>query len=308
MKIFIHSCHAGLEYDQARMLTDMGHEVSGIFDIGSEQKPKIKGITDKNGKAGNADLYLLHQCEDFPERSADYATKYGKPVITMAFGQGGNDSHAKMATVLKDIPNTFLCAYSETAVNIYKKLGCSTNDKVHFIRFGKRLTEFGPWSGVDHSCLVACNSIHKRGDACGWPIVAMLRQSGINVKLVGHETEEVGGLGLVSDKELKDLFRQAYVAFVPGTVPAQYTLTMMEAAASGTPIIAWDSGCGLGDENLGLHTVKTLQEAVAAIKLAMDDDLNRAGLHGLSVNAAKKHFDEKKVVKKWGAMLDSLCT
>ena len=71
-KIFIKSSHASLEYDQARMLVDLGYKVGGDFDIGSKQRKKIEGVTDRNSNVEDFDIVLLHQTPDFEIVMANY--------------------------------------------------------------------------------------------------------------------------------------------------------------------------------------------------------------------------------------------
>ena len=97
MRIYLHSCHAVLEYDQARMFTDLGHEVTGVFDIGSVQRPKVEGVTDHNTEyqAASIDVVVMHQTADFALRGAQYAVD-GTPTIAIAFGQGCDRQHAAL--------------------------------------------------------------------------------------------------------------------------------------------------------------------------------------------------------------------
>jgi len=304
MKIYLHSCHAVLEYDQAKMLMGLGHEVVGLFDVGSEQRPKIKGVTDRNVEFDDGvDLFLVHQLEEFERRAVAYAS-LGKPVVVMAFGQGSREQHRLLAQSMHRYKNLHVCAYSVKDHAIYCEEGAPC-EQLRLIRFGKDLKEFGKWKGGTPRVLVMCNDIHRRGEACGWDVVHKLSARGLPITLCGNNTDKqdyMPGLGQVDYDEIKHLMRSYRVAFNVGTIPAPYTLSLVEQICTGMPVVAWDNGCGIVDEGLDVHTVRTEEEAEAALSFALASDENAGALHELSVQC-QRHFDVKPVTALWKRFL-----
>ena len=94
--VYIHSCHATLEYDHASMLKNLGYRVIGRFDRGSIERPKVQGITDQFADIADVKnevgVILLHQCEDYPVVMEDYL-KQGLKVVLSVFGQGCDEQH-----------------------------------------------------------------------------------------------------------------------------------------------------------------------------------------------------------------------
>lgn len=307
MKIWIHSCHAVLEYDQAKMFGELGHEVSGIFDVGSEQRPKIEGVTDRSQpEHGDPDVFVIHQMEDFHTKAKEYAS-LGKPVILMAFGQGSREQHKYVAQLMGEMPNLYLCAYSVKEHTIYAEEG-APREQSKMIRFGKDLKEFGNWRGDLGGVLVMCNDIQNRGDACGWDVVKELAQMGVPIVMAGKNTggqHVVSGFGEVHFSELKKLMQRYRVAFNVGTKPAPYTLSLVEQICTGMPVIAWDNGCGIGQECMEVHTVQTVAEAGAALERVLTDDGNAKVLHEKSVEI-QRNFDMKPVKALWQKLLEEI--
>ena len=329
MRIFIHSCHAVLEYDQAQMFTDLGHEVVGVFDVGSKQRPKIKGITDSSltdkkdtqkmetdmDLVKGIDVIIVHQMDNFPDRVCEYADSE-LPVILVAFGQGTVEQHDMVVEAMETYQNIYVVAYSQKDFNKYRMLADTDTGilaRIKHIPFAKQDGEYGPWDFEDApedeayaQVLVVGNDIHNRGDACGWPIVKELNKRGIPFLIVGKNTDQLGGgFGEVHYEELKAIYRRVPVALDLGTVPAPYTLSLVEQIMTGTPIIAFDNRFGIVEEEIGVHLVRTVDEAEAALNNALTSKENRAKLHKLSIAAASR-FDWSFNSKLWQDLLLSM--
>lgn len=157
MKIFIQSCHASLEYDQARMFLKMGHKVAGSFDVGSRQRPKIKNCTDRSQSIEDAyreaDVFILHQVEDYSNVFDKHVhAMFPRPVILTYFGQGCSTQHEQVVSTLRDAKNAFVVCYSHKEEDMLVKLGVPLG-KVKMIRFGKDLSEFRRHGGGQGGCL-----------------------------------------------------------------------------------------------------------------------------------------------------------
>jgi glycosyltransferase involved in cell wall biosynthesis len=328
MRIFIHSCHAVLEYDQARMFMEMGHEVMGIFDVGSRQRPKIPGVTDVDFGANfhdtqkfeptpafidklaqEADVIIVHQMEKFPDKLAAYAES-GLPSILTAFGQGTIDQQSQVMDVLENYLHAHVVAYSRKDYCAFRAMDPEgkVSERIHRIPFGKPAGEYGPWVGWDAAskyCLVVGNDLPNRGDACGWGIVQQLMARGLPFVLAGRSSDTVHeGCGEVDFEELKEMYRTCCVALNLGTVPAPYTLSLVEELAAGMPVIVFDNRCGIAEEELGVHLVRNVQEAEAAIRKAIAERQNADLLSKLSREIYEKHFKETpQVTAHWQELL-----
>lgn len=318
LKIYINSCHASLEYDHTKLFLELGHEVSGLFDIGSDQRPKIPGITDVDAPGeihesnktadlsladmNDPDVIIVHQRADFPERAAKFA-RLGRPIIVTIFGQGSPDQHRQMAVAMHQHPNIYLQVYSLKAQTIYAELG-APQERVKLIRFGKSRDEFDPtnWTGEDAICFVPCNDIHNRG-ACGRDIVSMLLKRGVPMVLSGKNTKEIGGRGTLSYDEYKDVLRRARCYLSVGTIPAPYTLTFVEAACSGVPIVANDNGAGVADEGFGVPLIHNADEAEESIRQILSVDWKRDDAHDHSLMLAETKFNGLYVASQWRSLL-----
>lgn len=324
MRIWMNSCHAAFEYDLALMLKAYGNvELDGIFDYGSKQRPKVKGFTDKDAPGhihdkaktleltaddiGHPDIVICHQTSDYPARAAMYAAM-GIPVIVTIFGQGNMTLHDMLAKVAKRYFNVHIVTYSLKAQRIYDKLLGESRSQAHFIRFGKPYQEFNPdhWTGEDPVCFVPHNSVHRRGEGCGWPIVSELISRGVPIRLAGKDTEEVGGLGEITYEELKSQYKKCRVMFSPGTHPAPYTLTFVEAVCSGTPVIVNDSKSGLSQEGLPVVITEGVEEAYTAITNALLNDRFNEILHDNSRMMWQNDFGAAMIWEQWGSLLSSL--
>ena len=305
MKLFIKSCHASLEYDQARMFHDMGYEVYGNWDVGSSQRRKINGVTDINSNMDDFENIILHQTEDFDLVMEDLL-KAGKKVILSVFGQGCDRQHEHVGKLCAAYPKAFVTSYSVKDYNTYIRLGCPP-DKISMIRFSKYLSDFKPWKGKWPVCYISCNSIHRRGDGCGWEILQKIEKSGIPIILGGCETANACdyGLGETEEVAMQNIYCNAMCHLHLGTAPAPITLTLLEAFCAGTPVIPYHNGFGLIDEGFELDFLGNVQGLIDAIKRNLTDESYRVEQHQKSVRNAK-HFDVTTVATKWRNLLERI--
>lgn len=314
MKIFIHSCHASLEYDQVRMFLGMGHAVVGHFDVASTQRPRIPGVTDRSipvtqiSKAtlAGADVVILHQCENFHLRALHYAA-LGVPVIVMAFGQGGNEQHAFIAKQAREGLPVHVAAYSATDYHRYRGLGL-TDRQVTLLHFSKRQEDYRVWTGQWPVIYIACNSIFRRGadgTACQWPMIQKLMQE-FPVVLSGIETELVGGLGEVSPAAQRNLLAQARVFLAQGTVPAAYTLGLVEACMAGTPVVASDNGYGIAHEGFDIEVGRGYGDVAQLCRRLLDNHDYARMRSAASQRTAAVYFDENNNKQKWEELLHAV--
>jgi hypothetical protein len=309
MRIFIQSCHASLEFDVATMFLRMGHEVAGNFDVGSRHRPKIKGVTDTSYPlefgVEEADVYYLMQCEDYSNVFEKYAAerKDRGVVVLNLFGQGCEDQHKHTAYVLNNYSNAFAVSYSHKDHNHLIELGANP-DKARMIRFGKDLTEFrehGGWHGRLPVAYMSCNGIQHRNEGTSWPMFNELMKTDVPLILSGNDSRRHPyGIGDLDYAALKAMYRQCACYVSLGTKPAPLVLTLIEAVCSGTPVIAYDNGCGIANEQLGgVVVVKDVVELYNTIKMLTGNKVLCQKLSNDAASYADHNFSMEVVGDKW---------
>jgi len=281
------------------MLNEMGHHVTGKFDLGSTQRPKIKGVTDRNSDYKDADLILLHQSDKFPEIARTYAEQ-GYPVILNAFGQGNMTQHAKMAALTQENKKVKVVAYSKKDYEIYKLLGAN----VAMIRFCDWPGEYHAWTGEWQACLVMSNSIHRRGDACGWDILSALRATGLPIYAIGQDTQDLPfGLGLIPWDMLKWMMSHARCMLSLGTIPAPYLMHQLQGLMAGMPLIAYDNEAGIAGEGFtGVKVEKAINRLESDVRELIENPPNHE-LSRKSRKCAIDNFDVGKIKAEWATVL-----
>ena len=310
-RVFIHSCHGSLEYDQAKMFLGIDHHVAGNFDVGSPHRPKIKGVTDVSYPyelgLEEADFYVLHQCEDYSNVFERYAVQRAArgPVILNLFGQGCEDQHKHTVEVLNTHRNAYAVSYSHKDHNHLLDLGAHP-DKVRMIRFGKDLSEFrehGGWSGRLPVAYMSCNCIQHRNEGTSWPMFNELMKTDVPLVLSGDDSRRHPyGIGTLDYATIRAMYRQCSVYVSLGTAPAPLVLTLIEAICTGTPVIAYNNGCGIAGEQLdGVKIVNNVVDLYHAIWAAtrMLTHPEKLAWHDKMVKLADSEFDMEIVSRKW---------
>ena len=308
MKVFIESCHAALEFDQAIMFRMMGHSVAGNFDVGSKQRPKIVGVTDKSydirSAYADADMLVLHQCENYSNVFKVSCEEMGKrPVILTYFGQGCDEQHQHTAAILATMSNAYCVCYSRKEERMFERLGVP-KDKYRMIRFGKVMEDFcehGGWNGRLPIAYITCNSVERRGEGCGWSTLnSMMGDMGLPIILSGKETETLRrGIGELDYEGMKSMYRNARCFVSLGTQPAPLVLTQIEAMVTGCPVIVLDNGCGIADEGLPVIVLKKDYEVGAQVEemCTYYHVASRQSRHAMT--QVDEEFNMTKVAKRW---------
>lgn len=301
--LYIQSAHGSLEYDQARMFVDLGYKVTGKFDVGGTQRPKIQSVTDNNSDIKDSDIIILHQVPDYTFVMNDHLNQ-GRKVILVAFGQGDVWQHKKVSEFCASFKNSYVAAYSVKDFEMHKSLGCPEN-KIKLIRFSKYLSDYKPWKGDWPVCYVSCNSIQRRGAGCGWEMLEKIEKE-VPIMLGGRETETTNfGLGQLEYKALPNIYSHVQCHLSLGTVPAPMTLTLIDAFCSGTPVVAYNNGAGIDKENFGIIIENSVEGIINSIRNILSHRDFRNECHVKSKNNAKL-FDVKIIGEQWKALIDKV--
>jgi glycosyltransferase involved in cell wall biosynthesis len=240
-----------LEFDEVKMLTDLGHEV---FSFGSYVNPnnphdrKRPGIPD--GKYNDHLLSVVTQCsqENLHPELIDWADC----IIVMHRADWIINNWEKMKkkrviwrTIGQSVPATEkmlmnqrneglqIVRYSPMEANMESYIGA---DRI--IRFYKDPEEFNNWDGGSEAVITVSQSMKKRGIFCGYDIFNEVT-TGFQRYIFGPDNADSGvDGGQLSYDELKTAYRSYRAYFYTGTYPASYTLNFIEAMMTGIPIIA----------------------------------------------------------------------
>jgi hypothetical protein len=250
MNILYLSCHAILEHDEVKLLTELNHNV---FALGSYINPKKPHDNKRPGFKGFYDDHLQavaiqYSKENLHQELIDWADVIivmhrpdwilnnwsrmkHKKVIWRTIGQSQPQIEGDLALVRGD--GLKIVRYSPLERTIE---GFAGEDAV--IRFYKNSKEFKGYTGEKNRVITVAQSMKRRNDFCGFNIFEQVT-NGMERRLYGPDNEDSGiEGGLLSYADLKKAYRENRVYFYTGTYPASYTLNFMEALMTGIPIVA----------------------------------------------------------------------
>jgi glycosyltransferase involved in cell wall biosynthesis len=86
-------------------------------------------------------------------------------------------------------------------------------------------------------------------------------------------------------------------------MPAPYTLSLIEAMCTGTPVVAYNNGCGIVSEGLGVVTANSADDIVRKVLMIMNDrDL--AEEVSAEMREKSKMFDVNVVYPQWESFIN----
>jgi hypothetical protein len=261
MRILYLSCHSILEFEEVKMLHELGHEV---FSPGAYVEPANPGDAslrpDIPGLVYDPDIL-----EQFHAIGARHPGKDAKDHLTKEFVDNfdcvivmhiprwiSKNWHAIKhkrviwRTIGQSLQHTenSLAPYRASGLEIVRYSpreeripGYIGSDAL--IRFYKDPDDYGDWNGEKKRVITFAQHMKDRGPACNFQFFEEVT-SPFERHLFGPGNENVGdwGTGKVPYERLKQEMRDNRVYFYTGTHPASYTLNFMEAWMTGTPIVA----------------------------------------------------------------------
>lgn len=251
MKILYLSCHSVLEYDEVKLLTELGHDVYSVQ--GSYSNPsnpvdvkrpsiwatyhqQLNGVAIQCSKENLhpelidwADLiYVMHR----PDWVLyNWSKMKHKKVVWRSIGQSTPTVESQL--LVARLEGLKIVRYSPSEKNIKGYIGEDA-----MIRFYKDEDEFNNWNGDKEAVLNVTQSMRQRGKWCGYDIFKDATD-GLPRSLYGpsNEGSEIEGRQLPYEELLK-AYRDYRVYFYTGTYPASYTLNFIEALMTGIPVVA----------------------------------------------------------------------
>lgn len=271
MRLLLMSSHSVLEYDMLRIFTEL-EEVTNpgfgleVFSMGAFDNPTQSGDYKRSViPKGRFDPHLfnlsMQSSKDavHPEllQWADVVVMMHNPslpgqkeqqrwlvknwqafkdnnckVIFYSYGQS-TPAQEEELTRYKSV-GLKIVRYSPQEEKIPKYAGADA-----IIRFGKDENEFCNWKGDRQQVITIGQSMKKRSQHLGFPIIEKVF-SGFQGKIIGTDNQDLRELygGEPSYEELKAMLRESRVFFYFGTIPANYTLSFVEALMTGIPVVA----------------------------------------------------------------------
>jgi hypothetical protein len=347
MKILSLTAHSIEEYDVIRMFTDLGHDVfspGAYIDPANPQDdmrpplpdakahPELKAIVDalpvSPGQHGTTwaakdhvpddildwcDTIMVHHILDrwlWPQFARFQSA--GKRIIWRTVGQSSHANEWQAKPYVE--AGCEVVRYSPQERNIPNYAGEST-----MIRFYKDPDEYTGWHGQGGHVLIVTQNPVKRQAWVGtaWALDAT---KDLPTLWVGPQTEEIGarGLGKVPPAQLMEEMRAARAVLWTGTIPASYTLGLIEAMMTGCPVVAIgpNSWAGVGRQAMPYlpriyegHMIAPLwsdspMEANEMLRGLLDDDDYAGQVGAVSRERAIALFGKDRVYQAWRGWLD----
>ena len=272
MNVLLLTSHAIAEHDDLDMFTRMGvptYSIGGAYDeVPFEGKrPALPNaprfpelveaterqralLTERLGDPGQyidwgkaqlavevvrwADTIIVHH---FPERwiANNWPSIRHKRVIWRTCGQSDPRIETVMSKYRRD--GLQIVRYSPREREAFTTWGAFAGEDA-MIRFGKDPDTWNGWTGEDAVVGNVTQDMPGRGDACGYPFW-MEATVGLDVRPSGPGSERMtGGIGPLSYDAMRQYLRSVRAYLYTGTRPASYTLGLIEAMMTGTPVVS----------------------------------------------------------------------
>lgn len=252
MNIHYISCHSVLEYDEVKLLTELGHNVfsngaylepTGHISLprpgidGAKKWDDLVKIAIDNPKTNLPkelidpfDYIIVMHTPDVITNNWENIKH--KKVIWRTIGQSTPGVERKLNKARSE--GLRIVRYSPKETNIENYIGEDT-----LIRFYKDPDVFNGWVGNSDQVVNFTQSLKGRGTFVHHEEI-MGSIIGYNSKIYGTGNDDLGQFngGEVSFNKMIDILRQARVFVYGGTWPASYTLSFIEALMIGVPIVA----------------------------------------------------------------------
>lgn len=339
MRVLLLTSHSIAEYDDLRMLADLGLDV---FSIGAYTDPRHPGDdkrpaldlpahpelaaacvkvretpgVDTSWMIDPAKAFLHPDvidwadviiCHHFPEKwlIPQWSRIRSKRVIWRTCGQSSPELERLMAPLRAD--GLQIVRYSPKEREAFRALGAFAGEDA-LIRFGKYPEDWYGWRGDVEAIGNVTQDMVGRADACGlraW----LAATEGLPVRPAGPGSEQLrDGIGALSYDAMRDYLRGIRVYFYTGTQPASYTLGLMEAMLTGTPVVSvgpegmWLPGLFEGHELAFEHRSEQRPKGLTLREVLDDKQLAVVLSHSVQRRALAA-FDVATVGPQWAAFL-----
>jgi len=331
VNILLLTAHSIAEYDDVRMLTDLGYDV---FSIGAYIDPRSPG-DDKRPALPQAPWHpeLAALCGDqmrakehIPDDVLDWADVIvvhhyldqwvvrqldrlkGKRLVWRTCGQSDNRLEEVMARARAWHGDLSIVRYSPAEERYFAKANTWAGQDA-LIRFGKYPADWGGWTGHDGIIANVTQDMYHRGDWCGLTFWIDTTQ-GFRASPAGPGSENLpGGVGALTYDGLRAYLQRARTYLYTGTLPASYTLGLIEAMMTGIPVVSIGAGAWAGPDELWEGAELTMwwsdtpQGARALLRDLLNDKALAAQVSATQRERAIDLFGIETVGAQWRAFL-----
>lgn len=249
MKLLYLSCHSILEHDELRLIEELGID---YFSLGSYINPQAPVDPIRPALKHKPDEWLALHAPDRSNIPKEFIDRFDvivvmhvpewieknwenmkhKRVIWRTIGQSTTGIENRLYPMRKQ--GLEVVRYSKREALIKENIGC---DMV--IPFYKDESEFYGWTGASAEAITIAQNMKHRAEFCNYQAFLDIAHN-MPVKLYGTSNEASGDIwkGFLSYDDMKRKLRDVRAFIYTGTQPACYTLALIEAMMTGTPVIA----------------------------------------------------------------------
>lgn len=255
MRILYLSSHSILEFQELKLLGELGHDYLSLgyfYDpyrvVEDPIRPSLPAecnlFDELKGDWRNEDSLTKEQLDHFdliiymhepnpeqPRVTKNWEKLKGRNVIWRSIGQSSRLVEKALAPCKKEGLKIMRYSPKEDTIPWY----CGTDA---MIRFYNDPEEFKGWTGHKKNVISVAQNMKSRRSACNFDAFMQATEP-FERRLFGRENESAGLIGgALSYEDLKKEYRENRVYFYTGTQPASYTLNFMEAFMTGIPVVA----------------------------------------------------------------------
>ncbi len=274
MNLLLLQAHAISEFDHLRMFTDLGYDALSLGAYMDPAHPHVDIRPPLPDAPQHPDLAALVDAvpggqlaakEHLPDDVIDWADAIivehypaqwiyrqwdrlrHKRVIWRTCGQSDAPLEDIMGVLRRQ--GLQIVRYSPAEERYFTKIGHWAGSDA-LIRFGKYPDDWSGWTGDEPYIANVTQDMRGRGEWCGlsWYLSAT---EGLDARPAGHNSETLpGGVGLLSYDGMREYLRHARAYCYTGTMPAPYTLGLIEALMTGTPVVSIGAQAWMGPADL----------------------------------------------------------
>lgn len=342
MKILYLSCHVVLEYDELRILNDLGYDVTSIggyinpktphvdtrpplqIDSNKDRELKIHNLFETNrGKRIPLEkcsytltkeivddydiIYVMHNLEWL---DINWEIIKNKIVVLRTFLNLG-DTELRIQNYIEKGLKVLRCSPMEREIENYA-------GEHGIIRFLKYESDFKPRNILHNKVITFGQSVKQRGSWCGAELIEGLSKE-LPLTIFGPANDEYkfwGGRLSYEDQLIQLATNSCY--FFTGTFPAQYTLSFVEALMTGIPIVSMGKNLSQSivskypfevpymlDEIDGFYG-DSLVDIKNKLQLLLDDRKLNEEMSLKQISLGKKLFSAEQNMYLWKDFFNSL--
>lgn len=337
MNILLLTSHSIAEYDDLRMLTDLGYNV---FSIGAYTDPRNPNddkrpplsflpvqpaledlcVAQREKHAGEDTGFVidwakgdLHPdlidwadaiiCHHFPVPwiQAQWPKLVRKRVIWRTCGQSNADLERSMGPYRRD--GLQIVRYSPKERNLGHYAGEDT-----IIRFGKYLSDFPEWTGEERQVVNVTQHLYQRHPFTNWEFWEVATAD-LPRLACGPGSEVIGGAGELRTDEMYQMLARSRAYLYTGTQPASYTLGLMEAMLVGIPTVSIGPSWMMLPELFEGHELTGFafedpEAAASLLRVWINDEEAAKAVSVYQQSVAIREFSIDVVGPQWRAFLD----